>query len=561
MRTLATFDEPDLDHRPLLITAQVIHTMESEQGPRPTAMLLLAGRILAVGTREQCVAAGRDLRLPSPAEEDLGGATVLPGFIDPHAHPLMHGQMMTWVDCGPSQAGSIPDIVALLTDRARSTPGDGPIRGYGYEHRNLVEGRHPTRQELDEVSSDREVYLMNASGHGGVVNSFTLDKHGITSQTPNPPGGEFFRTASGDLTGELSDAACNVLTGVDGVKVGNHGPNLHLGDSLEEHIEQLTLAQSSFAAGGVTTVGDAQVTRREFDMYLHLAERGELKLRYSMYFLSSLLEHGLEIGMNGPFGNSMLSFAGFKFYADGTLGGWTAYFPDGYVGDPCRTGMLYHEPREYLDLVRRAHCAGLQTATHAQSPDAIEMVISTIEQVQSEHPRQDCRHRIEHCGLPTPEQITRMANAGILPVNQTQHYYNWGEGVTDAIGTPGERFNPLGEFVRAGVPVTLSSDAPVANPMPLQAIQTAVTRETARGHRLGADSLRISVEEALRAHTMAGARALGRERELGSLSPNKRADFVVLDADPLSTPPDQIQYITVLSTWVGGVRVHEASSN
>lgn len=524
-------------------------------------MLIHGGRIIAVGAREECLTAGRERLLPPPTEEDFSGATVLPGFIDPHAHPLMHGQMMTWVDCGPSQARSIPEILALLKDRARNTPDGGPIRGYGYEHRNLVEGRHPTRQELDQVSADREVYLMNASGHGGVVNSFTLDTCGITPQTPNPPGGEFFRTESGDLTGELSDAACNILTGVDGVKVGNHGPNLHLGDSLEDHIEQLTLAQASFAAGGVTTVGDAQVTRREFDMYLHLAERGELKLRYSMYFLSSLLEHGLEIGMNGPFGNSMLSFAGFKFYADGTLGGWTAYFPDGYVGDPCRTGMLYHEPQEYLDLVRRAHCAGLQTATHAQSPDAIEMVISTIEQIQSEHPREDCRHRIEHCGLPTPEQITRMANAGILPVNQTQHYYNWGEGVTDAIGTPGERFNPLGEFVRAGVPVTLSSDAPVANPMPLQAIQTAVTRETARGHRLGPDSLRISVEEALRAHTIAGARALGREGDLGSLCPNMRADFVVLEADPLSTSPDRIQDISVLSTWVGGVRVHEALSN
>src|SRR5690606_7417577 len=109
--------------------------------------------------------------------------------------------------------------------------------------------------------------------------------------------------------------------------------------------------------------------------------------------------------------------------------------------------------------------AGLQTATHAQSPSALEIVISSIEAAQAERPDPDARHRIEHCGLPTPEQITRMAAAGIRPVNQPQHYLNWGDGVTAAIGTPGERFNPLGEFVDAGLPVTISSDAPVADPL------------------------------------------------------------------------------------------------
>ncbi|HIW99584.1 MAG TPA: amidohydrolase family protein, partial [Candidatus Nesterenkonia stercoripullorum] len=127
----------------------------------------------------------------------------------------------------------------------------------------------------------------------------------------------------------------------------------------------------------------------------------------------------------------------------------------------------------------------------------------------------------------------------------------------DAIGTPGERFNPLGEFAAAGVPVTLSSDAPVAEPLPLQAIQTAVTRTTARGHRLGADSLRISVEQALAGHTLAGAWALGREDDLGSITAGKRADFVVLGDDPLDVPAEAIQDIPVVSTWVGGQRVHQ----
>jgi predicted amidohydrolase YtcJ len=541
------------------LTARTIHTLDADR-PTAQALLLVGQQIAAVGTLDEC--REQALTLTSrPAEvRDLGDAVIVPGFVDAHAHPLMLGQMMSWVDCGPDHARSIPEIVALLRDATTHTPEGLPVRGYGYEHRNLAEGRHPTRFELDEVATDREVYLMNASGHGGVVNSFTLARYGVDRDTPNPPGGEFFRDANGELTGELSDAACNILTGVSGVKVGHHGPNFHLADAPEEHLRQLRAAQEAFLAGGVTAIGDAQVSRRELDMYLRLTEEnGGLKVRVSMYLLSHLLDEALEMGLHGQFGNSRLSFAGIKFYADGTLGGWTAYFPDGYVGDPCRTGQLYHEPEEYRQLIRRAHAVGLQTATHAQSPTALEMVISAIEAALAERPDPDARHRIEHCGLPTPEQIGRMAAAGIYPVNQPQHYYNWGEGVTAAVGTPGERFNPLGEFVTAGVPVTISSDAPVADPRPLEAIQAAVTRVTRQGHRLGPDSLRISAREALTAHTLNAARALGREDELGSLEPGKRADLVVLGGDPLTVAPETIAAIPVLETWVDGVRQYAAS--
>lgn len=556
MRKLAPFDRP-AQQTPRLLTAAAIHTVDALDRTA-TAMLTDRGRIVAIGTAAECRDAAAAAGL-EPEVVDFGEAVVVPGFVDAHAHPLMYGQLMTWVDCGPEKAGSIPEIVALLQAAAADLPEGRPVRGYGYEHRNLAEQRHPTRFELDEVASDREVYLMNASGHGGVVNSYTFAQNGIDRDTPNPDGGEIFRDADGELTGEISDAACNMLTGVHGVKIGHHGPNFHLADEPEEHLRQLDAATQRFLAGGVTTLGDAQVSRREFDMYLRLAEAGRLELRVSMYLLSHLLDEALEMGLVGQFGNAHLSFAGIKLYADGTLGGWTAYFPDGYVGDPCRTGQLYHEAAEYAELIRKAHAAGLQTATHAQSPTAIEMVVSAIEAALAERPDDDARHRIEHCGLPTPEQIQRMAAAGIRPVNQTQHYFNWGEGVEQAIGTPGERFNPLGEFEAAGVPFTISSDAPVAEPIPLEAIQTAVTRITRRGHKLGPDDLRVSARAALRGHTIEGAVSLGREDDLGSLEVGKHADFAVLGGDPLAVEASAISQIPVLETWVGGVRRFAAS--
>ncbi|MGO1730762.1 amidohydrolase [Agrococcus casei] len=551
MRQLATFDARD--SAPTILTASRILPVGGEVR-EAQAMLTHRGLIIAVGTLADVERAAVDARL-QPDRVDLGDATVVPGFIDAHAHPLMYGQMLTWVDISPEKAGSIPEIVELLRQASQKLPAGAPLRGYGYEQRNLAEQRHPTKEELDQVSTDREVYIMNASGHGGVVNSFTFAKHGVTRETPNPEGGEFFRDADGELTGELSDAACNVLTGLHGVKIGHHGPNFHLGDEPEEHLRQMRLVQREFLAGGVTAIGDAQVSKRELETYLRFAGEGEQKVRVSMYFLSHLLDQVLELGLTAPFGNAMLATAGIKLYADGTLGGWTAYFPDGYVGDPCRTGQLYHEPRDYAELVAKAHAAGLQTATHAQSPIAIKMVVDAVEAALAANPDPDARHRIEHCGLPAEAEVARMAELGIRPVNQTQHYYNWGEGVEQAIGTPGERFNPLGEFRDAGVPMTISSDAPVAEPRPLEAIQAAVTRVTRRGAKLGPDSLRITAAEALRAHTLEGAVSIGREDELGSLEVGKRADFAVLAADPLSVDAATIGSIEVLETWVDGKRV------
>ncbi len=566
MRTL-----PPLEARnehPLLITAQRIRTMSTDQtgddtgngaAAVATSMLVVDGRIAAVGGTAEVERAA--LEHQHVERIDLGDATVVPGFVDAHAHPLMLGQLNTWVDCGPDRARDIPGIVGLLRAAAERLPAGAPVRGYGYEQRNLAELRHPTRFELDEVATDREVYLMNASGHGGVVNSWTLERNGVTRDTPNPEGGEFFRDVDGELTGELSDAACNVLTGLHGVKIGHHGPNFHLGDEPAELVRQLESAQAQFLAGGVTAIGDAQVTKRELDTYLRLAETGGLTMRVSGYLLSHLLDAALELGLHGPLGDQRLSIQGIKLYADGTLGGETAWFPQGYLDDPCRTGQLYHQPEEYRSLVSRAHAVGLQTATHSQSPDAIEMVLSGLEAALAERPDADARHRIEHCGLPTAEQIERMAAAGIIPVNQPQHHFNWGEGVTRAIGTPGERFNPLGEFERAGLPLVISSDAPVADPKPLEAVQAAASRMTRRGVQLGGDDLAISVELALRAHTINAARALGRERDLGSLEVGKAADFAVLAADPVETPVGEIAGIGVLATWVGGVEAHRAAAS
>lgn len=432
------------------------------------------------------------------------------------------------------------------------------MRGFGYEHRRLAERRHPTCHDLDRVATDREVYVMNASGHGGVVNSHTLRTCGVTAGTPDPEGGSIGRLPSGEPDGQLWDAACDLLTGPGGVKIGNHGPNFHLSEPDAIMADHLLRAQEVFLAAGVTTVGDAQASRREMETYLRARQDGSLRLRVSAYLTSALLDTALDLGVVNGFGDDHFRVQGVKFYADGTLGGWTAYFPDGYAADCCHHGQLYHSAEEYAELVGRAHRAGLQTATHAQSPYAIGMVLDAVEKAQADRERPGIRHRIEHSGLPTDEQIVRMGELGVVPVMQPQHHLRTGDGTLTAVGDLGHRYNPAGACLAAGVPVVFSSDAPVAPPAPLEAISAAATRRTVLGTVLGDAALRMPVADGLHAHTAAAAGALHREHAVGALAPGMLADFVVLDSDPLTADPAELASIGVRETWIGGARAWAA---
>jgi predicted amidohydrolase YtcJ len=217
---------------------------------------------------------------------DLDGRSILPGFVDAHTHPLMHGQCASWADL--TSAASIDEVVKLLGEHARTEARSiGPIRGFGYDHHRLAEGRHPTAVELDLVADNRTVTAMHVSGHGFSVNSHGLAEAGITAAAPTPPGGVIDRDEDGRPIGRVFDAACDLLTGPDGVKLGNHGPNLHLPDDPDDLASMLDDAQEAFLAAGITTVGDCQVTEREMRAFLAARDAGRLALRVVMYVLST----------------------------------------------------------------------------------------------------------------------------------------------------------------------------------------------------------------------------------------------------------------------------------
>lgn len=515
------------------------------------ALLLRDGRVAAAGSEDAC----RRRALSSPDAVDLQGRVVLPGFVDAHCHPLMLGQFLSWVPCDWESAPSIDEVVESLADDARRHR--GAVRGQGFHHGNVAERRMLTRHDLDRVATDREVLVFHSSGHGAIVNSWTLDARGISAATPDPSGGHFGREADGTPDGTVWDAAADWLTGPRGVKITNNGPNFHLPDEDDALDRQLLLGQQAFLAKGVTTVVDAQVTSRELSTYLRVRNRGELRLRSEMLIISSLLEQLESLGIVSRLGDDRLAVSGVKLYADGALTAATARWSAPYCCSPDDLGYLYHPNDELEGMIARVVDLGLVAATHAQGDAAIQVVLDTFDALGGS--AAGVRHRIEHCGGPTPEQVRRIAELGLWPVTQPQYLRRYGDELLNALGERASRATPLGELRDAGVPLVLSSDAPVCPPGPLEAVSAAVTRRTLGGQVLGGPELTVSVEEALAGHTLGAAASIGREHELGSLETGKLADLVVLDADPLGLPVEELTEIAVLETWVSGSRVFGAT--
>ncbi|WP_263251953.1 amidohydrolase [Saccharopolyspora rosea] len=519
------------------------------------ALLVRDGRVAAAGTLARC----RDAATAAPREIDLEGRALLPGFVDPHVHVLLTGYAVAAADL--SGARSVAEIVEALRAQARRNPDAAVISGYGYDQSKLDERRHPSRYDLDRVDDPRPVHIQHASGHGYAVNSAALRRCGITAGTPTPPGGRIDRSPSGEPLGTLFDAACDLLTGPDGVKTGNHGPNFHLPLTPQEERQLFDLGQRAMLRAGITTICDAQVTSREMAAYLSARDEDRLRLRVHMLALSSTLEHLEALGLGAPLGDDRLRLHGVKLYADGSVIARTAHLGGrGCCGEPVPDGYLYHDPHELQELIVAAHRLGLRAATHAQGEYPIGLVLDAVERARAERPRPGLVHRIEHCGFPSDQQIERMARLDVVPVPQPMQVHLYGDSLMGDYGDYGARFYPAGSFHRAGLPVVLSSDAPVTMPNPVEAAWAATSRQTLGGalaEASGGPGFAVPHRVALAGTTSAPAALLGR-RDIGRLTPGAAADLVLLDADPTTAELGGLPGISVQQTWIAGSPVWTA---
>jgi hypothetical protein len=494
------------------------------------------------------VGALSDLRSACPGadEVDLAGGTLLPGLVDAHNHFLSTGESLASLNLRYPGVDSASALLQVVADAAERTPADETISGFGFDS-----GKYslPSLTELDAAAGDHPLQLFHTSGHNVLVNSIVLRRAGVDGSTPDPVGGSFVRDGDGRLTGLCLDAACGAVVPA-AVEIGSHGPNFHTRASDDELVAAVERASRAFRAAGLTCVADAQVTSRELRGYRLARARGVLGVRTVCMPLSHQLDDFDRIGLVGPFGDDRLSIGHLKVYADGSLTGGTAAFSDG-LGVVGQSASWFHEPDDLVTLIECAWGAGWPVGVHAQGDAAISAVLDGFEAAARQFPRADARPRIEHAGLPTASGVARMASLGVIAVNQPSYLHDFGDQYAESLGEHVHDLQPWRDELDAGVRVVISSDSDVSSYRPLTTIAHAMTRRTMDGLVVG-ERHRLTLDEALFAHTVDAAYAIGLERRVGSLEPGKAADLTWLAQDLRRIPAEDLADVDVVRTWVDG---------
>ncbi len=489
------------------------------------------GKILAVGD----MAGSAHYRGPGTRSLDCHGMALLPGFVDAHCHLFALASNLRGVDCRPDKVGSIAQILAAISRQADGTQPGSWLRAFGYDEFYLAEKRHPTRQDLDRATPLHPVRLDHRTGHASVLNSQALQTLGITRDTPDPPGGVIERDgATGEPTGVLYEM---------GEYIKRAPQACHDGRPQREKgfLEGIRRADRLLLSRGVTSIQDASLTNdvHRWQTFQRLKGEGLLTPHVTMMAgslrLRSFLDHGLTPGSAG---------------SDPKLGAVKIVLG-------LTTGTLQPSREELNEVVLDCHRRGLQLAIHAVEEEAVEAAVDTLAQTQAALPRPDARHRIEHCSECPPHLLDRLKLSQALVVTQPSFVYqNGGKYLSDVKPSLLPHLYPLASLVRAGIRVAASSDAPVTWPDPLLSVYSAVTRNTRDGPALS-PSQAIPTDTALRMHTLDAAYASFGEKGKGSIAPGKRADLVLLDADPAAVEPEAIKEIAVMMTLVSGMVVWE----
>ena len=517
----------------LVVLGATVYTMDPAR-PRAEAFAVAGGRFSAVGSTAQV----RALAGPDTEVLDGRGLTALPGFIDGHCHPDGVDELIGVNVNLPS----IADVQAALRKKAADTPPGYWVSGYMYDDTKLREGRPVTRADLDAAVPDHPARVDHRGGHTGVYNSKAFALAGITAQTPDPTGGKFYRE-HGELTGKVAELARQAFDRV--------GKTVEVTRDVRRRA--VGFISSEMAKAGITSVhqtgGDVENLTALQDAYAS----GELHFRMYLFpwgpgKLYPLLK---DAGVRTGFGDERLRIGPVKFAADGSASERTMRMSTPYVGRPTDYGILTMSQAEVHEAVEAAHRAGWRVGIHANGDVAIDMVLQAYERVQQRWPRDDPRHRIEHCTLVNPDLLRRIKAVGAIPMPFYTYVYYHGEKWVEYGDEKLRWMFAHRSFLDLGIHVGPASDYMPGPYEPLMAVQSMATRTDYRGRVWGANQ-RITVPEALRLCTMGGAYASMEEGQKGSITEGKLGDFVLLGKDPHQADPGAIKDIPVVRTVLGG---------
>jgi predicted amidohydrolase YtcJ len=551
----------------LIFRGGTIMTVE-ESRPTVEAVAVAGGRILAVGTEAEVMALATD----GTRIVDLGGATLLPGFIDSHGHFMNALNIVNWVNVSGPPVGpvsSIADAVAAVrafADERKPAPGEW-IVGYGYDATVLSDGREITRDDLDPYFPDNPVMLIHVSNHGCVLNSAGLAIAGIDASTPTPDGGLIMRMeGSNEPAGLLMETAFLPLFA--------NMPK----PAEEDLLGLIEKAQQVYTSRGVTTAQEGATHKPDLEFLMRAAEDGRLVIdvvslpmvldvpalvrEYAPDFKGGPMELPDTAAQSFGTYRNRLKLGGVKLFVDGSPQGKTAFWTEplltsGPAGETDYVGFPLFPPEAVNAVMAEFVKKGIQTYTHANGDAAIDMVIDGL-RAGGATAAADRRDVVVHSQFVRPDQLDAYVELGISPSFFTGHTFFWGDVHIENVGLERASFiSPMAAAKARGIRFGNHSDFSVTPMDPMLMMQSAILRTTRSGVVLGPDQ-RVDALTALRALTIDVAFHYHEEDTKGSIAPGKLADLVILDRNPVTTEPEALLEIRVLETFKEGVSVWKA---
>lgn len=533
-----------------------ILTMAGDAPAYVEAVAVGNGRIVYAGT----AAGAKPFVGPQTTRRDLGGRFMLPGFVDPHGHVVMGGLQALAANMLAPPDGkitNIPEMVATLkqwaSDNAAAVRTANVIIGFGYDNAQLKELRHPTKEELDEVSKDIPVLVIHQSAHLATANTAALKLVGYDASSKDPEGGVIQRKAgTQEPNGTLEETAFFPLVGkvLEGI-----GP---LG------IEAFTKAGAEqWARYGYTTAQEARSVPGVAQVMRKVADEGAFKIDV-LTFPDMLVDRDFILKNVSATYKNRFRVAGAKLTIDGSPQGFTAWrdrpyykpvgnYPKDYAGYPAA------KPDEVMDAVEWAFANNVQIITHANAEAASDLLIKAIDAAEKVHPYKDQRPVLIHGQFLREDQVDAYKRLNVIPSLFPMHTYYWGDWHCEHTVGPElcRNISPTGWVRERGMIFTTHSDAPVALPDTMRVLDATVTRRSRTGKLIG-EKQRVDVFTALRAMTIWPAFQIFEEKAKGSIEVGKQADFVVLSADPLKVDPETLDQLKVLETIKDGATVYAA---
>lgn len=534
----------------LVLTNGRIYTVDNAR-PIVTALAVRGGRILFIGSDAEA----KGLVRPSTRVIDLHGLAVYPGLIDAHAHLLGLGVTLRRVNLAGSR--SYDEVIARVKAWAKDIKPGQWIQGRGWDQNRWPVKEFPNQEALSRAFPNNPVVLTRIDGHALLANARAMELARVTAATPDPAGGRIIRDASGAPAGVFVDNAQQLIARAIPAA------------TPAETRSAILAAISEANRWGLTGVHDPGENAQTISIYEELARAGNYSLRnYVMisdpgdpHSAAALGNPYIRRGPQSALYDGHLWIRALKLYADGALGSRGAALLAPYSDEPTNSGLLVSRPEHIEAWAETALQRGFQVNVHAIGDRGNRIVLDAFQTALRKYPKADHRFRVEHAQVISLQDIPRFAQLGVIPSMQATHQTSdmrWAEarvGPQRIRGAYAWR-----SLLNTGVVIPNGTDFPVEEVNPLLTFHAAVTRQDPTNWPAGGwyPEQKMTREEALQSMTIWAAYAGFQEKLLGSLTPGKYADFVVLDRDIMRVPDTEILGARVVSTWIGGKAVYQA---